>query len=284
MSEYIFYKLNAQAAQEANPQGLPYPVRLDHVNDIFGGQKVAVDLLLQDLDLFVHEHPELRPNYADTLGRLAYVVGIDADGNGDHTAALNHFEMGLAAVPDNLTLRASYGLTLHKLGRENEALAQYEKIFADPDRPVMPWVWLLAVRVYAQRGQYARAHALLEECAPLFPVDESLQRFAQEMQSKAEIAEEAAVKPAPLAGKLASAPRTAAKAAPIPTAPAAPTCPQCGDAITPGAKFCGRCGAQTQPAPSAPPKPPAAATTCARCGNALTPGVKFCGNCGAKVN
>jgi tetratricopeptide (TPR) repeat protein len=276
MSEYIFYKLKTQAAQEINPQDVSYPVRTDHVNDIFGGQKVAVDLLLQDLDLFVHEHPELRPHYADTLGRLAYVVGVDADSNGDHTAALNHFELGLAAVPGNLTLRASYGLTLHKLGRENEALAQYEQIFADPDRPIMPWVWLLAVRVYAQRGQYARAHALLEECAPLFPEDESLQRFAQEMQSKA-VAAATAVKPAP-------APRTAAKAAPIPTASTAPTCPQCGDAVTPGVKFCKNCGAPMQPAPPAPPKPPAAAATCGRCGGALPPGIKFCGNCGAKVS
>ncbi len=64
---------------------------------------------------------------------------------------------------------------------------------------------------------------------------------------------------------------------------AAPTCPHCGSPITPGAKFCGGCGAPTQPAPVPPPAPPAAAATCSRCGSALTPGIKFCGNCGTKV-
>ncbi len=230
MSEYVFYKLKAPAAQEINPQDVPYPVRTDHINDIFGGQKVAVDKLLQDLDSFVREHPELRPHYADTLGRLAYVVGVDADGNSDHAGALRYFEMGLAAVPDNLTLRAGYGLTLHKLGRESKALAQYEQIFADPDRPVMPWVWLLAVRVYAQRGQYARAHALLEECAPLFPEDANLQRFAQEMQSKAVAATGTGDQPIMGTGDQ--------PVAPVRDQPVAPTCPQCSGPITPGAKFC----------------------------------------------
>lgn len=49
-------------------------------------------------------------------------------------------------------------------------------------------------------------------------------------------------------------------------------CPQCGAAITPGAKFCPECGSKLQEK-----------KFCSECGAALTVGAKFCPDCGAKT-
>ena len=61
-----------------------------------------------------------------------------------------------------------------------------------------------------------------------------------------------------------------------PAAPAAPAasafCPECGNPVTPGAKFCPNCGTKL-----------AAANVCPTCGETLQPGAKFCANCGQKL-
>lgn len=55
----------------------------------------------------------------------------------------------------------------------------------------------------------------------------------------------------------------------------------CGAELPVGAKFCGKCGRQTEVAPAPPPD--AAANTCPGCGAALNPGTKFCARCGRQV-
>ena len=61
---------------------------------------------------------------------------------------------------------------------------------------------------------------------------------------------------------------------PQPAAPqqkAAGFCTECGEALTPGAKFCPNCGAKQ-----------ATSGACSGCGEKLESGVKFCPNCGQK--
>ena len=62
---------------------------------------------------------------------------------------------------------------------------------------------------------------------------------------------------------------------PTPQSPAGETsrqlCPNCGAEISPDAKFCGHCGADT-------------GLFCPNCGDKLEPGVKFCGGCGAALS
>jgi len=58
-----------------------------------------------------------------------------------------------------------------------------------------------------------------------------------------------------------------------PAAPAAKAfCPECGNPVTPGAKFCSNCGAKQQ-----------SAAVCPGCGQPIAPGAKFCANCGQKL-
>lgn len=49
-------------------------------------------------------------------------------------------------------------------------------------------------------------------------------------------------------------------------------CAECGNQLTPGAKFCPNCGAKQQ-----------AANACPGCGQSVAPGAKFCANCGQKL-
>jgi len=49
-------------------------------------------------------------------------------------------------------------------------------------------------------------------------------------------------------------------------------CAECGNQLTPGAKFCPNCGAKLE-----------AANVCPGCGQSVAPGAKFCANCGQKL-
>ena len=57
--------------------------------------------------------------------------------------------------------------------------------------------------------------------------------------------------------------------------PAAPQsfCPQCGQPLTPGARFCPQCGA----------KQGQSSAVCPQCGQEVAPGAKFCPQCGTKL-
>ncbi len=60
--------------------------------------------------------------------------------------------------------------------------------------------------------------------------------------------------------------------APAAPAPKGAFCTECGNALTPGAKFCPNCGAKQN-----------ASAACPACGNPTQPGAKFCANCGQKL-
>ena len=53
-------------------------------------------------------------------------------------------------------------------------------------------------------------------------------------------------------------------------------CSNCGNAITPDARFCEICGAPNSDA--------APVSVCPQCRSAVTPGARFCGNCGASTS
>ena len=64
-------------------------------------------------------------------------------------------------------------------------------------------------------------------------------------------------------------------AAPVqqqPTAQKGSFCANCGEQLTPGAKFCPNCGQKQE-----------MANVCPACGQKVQPGAKFCANCGQKL-
>ena len=64
-------------------------------------------------------------------------------------------------------------------------------------------------------------------------------------------------------------------AAPVqqqPTAQKGSFCANCGEQLTPGAKFCPNCGQKQE-----------TANVCPACGQKVQPGAKFCANCGQKL-
>ena len=57
-------------------------------------------------------------------------------------------------------------------------------------------------------------------------------------------------------------------------------CPNCGNEVTPGKKFCGKCGTKLELTVL---DNQTRQNICPNCGNIVTPGKKFCGKCGAKI-
>ena len=58
-------------------------------------------------------------------------------------------------------------------------------------------------------------------------------------------------------------------------------CIKCGNQLTPGVKFCNKCGEKVRPLETEPERVNA---FCERCGNKITAGKKFCRFCGAPIN
>ena len=140
--------------------------------------------------MFLREHPEYEERYRNALGLLSYLVGVELGTEGKTERAIRCFELGLAHNPDNLSLRANYAISLHALGRVDEALDQYEGMIRDPDIGVSPHIWVLAARLYDKQGNYARAHELMKACEPLLPPEDRALKFLAELEQK--VAERAA--------------------------------------------------------------------------------------------
>lgn len=239
MADYGYYMLDEQILGDLGLPRLPFPVRADRAAAVFGGGGVRYEDLLDELEAFTGEHPEARGHYATTIGLLAYVVGVDMGSDGCHEGAARYLALGLAAQPQNLSLRLNYGLALQNLGLEDEALAHYEAALADPDLPTTPLLWILAARIHASRGNSARALELLEQCARFNPDDEAFWDFLGEMKQKAGSSPAAACPScrAPMAPGLRFCTSCGASSA----APQA-FCTQCGAAASPGVRFCNACG------------------------------------------
>jgi WD40 repeat protein/Flp pilus assembly protein TadD len=94
----------------------------------------------------------------------------DAEQAGNWFAALFHLDRLRQTGPPDAALYASRGLTLARLGRGDEALADLGKSLEQD--PKQAWVWRLRGHVHAQRGQWERAAADADRSLELNPKDD----------------------------------------------------------------------------------------------------------------
>ncbi|HET6283564.1 MAG TPA: site-2 protease family protein [Polyangia bacterium] len=91
--------------------------------------------------------PFLKPDEVKTLYASHYAVAGADEGQAENDAgALAWFEKGLARYPDDPTLRQMRAYSLHKLGRDDEALAETSSQLALGETPIRPmllnnWSW-----------------------------------------------------------------------------------------------------------------------------------------------
>ncbi len=225
MTEYMLYEFKADDVDVMKLPVKVFPVRKSRVDEIFGGDSVAFDLLLDELDFFLAEHPQQVDRYRETVGLIAYTLGVELGSEGFHKASAHYLEIGLTYNPDNISLRANYAVALQSLGRFDDALVQYEYIINDPEVDVTPLVWVLAARLHARRGEYMRGYQLLRECSLLLPEEDGFWEFLGELRDKAGV-DEIEI--------------TVSDAEPIKSSKK--FCPRCGSGIKSGARFCSGCG------------------------------------------
>lgn len=256
MSEYAFYSFRDEALLAWGLEPTPMPVRRELEEAIFGGGKVRVDLLLDELDLFVTEYPDLRDLYATTREAMTYLSGMNLGMEGDAEAAARYLAKGLEARPESLLLRSNYALALQLQGKGGEALEQYKVVLAHAEGKENPMVRLLAARLFAEQEQYLEAYRLLDEMARGLPADDAFWDFLSEMKELAGVKEEDGE----------------AKAA----EPQQAVCTACGKPLRKGWGFCVTCG---KPAGGTLP----GQAHCTGCGKPLREGWDFCVACGKPV-
>lgn len=261
MSDYNFYNCTGSGASRGKGNLLPMPVRKEMEKAVFGGSEVRLDLIVEELHIFLQEYPDLWGLYARTLQMLSYLVGMDAGKAGDAESAARYLEIGLEADPASLLLRSNYAVALQLQGKGGEALEQYEVVLADEEGANNSMVRLLAAGLYAESGEYLEAYQLLEDLATDLPEDDVFWGFLAEMRELAGIEEEDPGAKA-VAEDLAAAARV--------------FCTNCGKELEEGLKFCNACGKPVR-------REVKQLAFCSGCGNRLGEGVRFCTVCGRKL-
>lgn len=218
MSDTQFYSLAENACKKLDLPAALFPVRTGKEKDIFHPNGVASDLLLDELEAYLAEHPQERPLYKDLAVKLAYFEGVKLGQEGFHDMAAHAFELGLAMDPEELSLRVNYALALQSSGRSGEALTQYRYLLQRLELEAPnPLVWILAARQFLDAGDPVTASQLLEATAQFMPAESEFWELLAEARERAGTR---------------------------PWVPAAEKrfCGACRNPVKAAAKFCGACG------------------------------------------
>lgn len=241
MPNIQFFALAESVCKKFNLPPIPFPVRQGREKDIFNPQGVALDILLDELENYLIEHPEERVFFKDAGSRLASIEGIRLGEEGFHDLAAHYFELGLALDEENLALRSNYALALQSAGRNQEAMRQYRFLLQQPVSSVQALIWILAARLFLDAGDPVTAYQILKHCASFMPVDNEFWELFAEAKERAGVK----LWLAPGQKKPAVAAKPAAISASQDKEKVSPKknfCPACGLPVKPGVKFCGGCG------------------------------------------
>ena len=236
-----FYALGDDIRERIGIPPIPLPVRAGREQEIFKPDGVALDLLLDELEGYLIDHPDERIFYQAAGSRLASMVGIHLGEQGFHDMAAHYFELGLALDPQNLSLRSTYALALQSAGRREDALRQYRFLLLQPAVSIQPLVWVLAARLFLDSGDPLTACQILKQCAAFMPVDNEFWELYAEARQRS------GVDPwlAPGQKKPAAEVKSAEAREPKEQEDVSSKreiCPACGKPVKPNARFCGSCG------------------------------------------
>jgi predicted Zn-dependent protease len=163
MNSYTFYQMKPELRESLDLPKIPFPVRREKMLGFFNGGKLSLCKLLDELALYLHEHPDKKHIYKNAVGKLAWIEGLESGRQGFMEHACHYLKLGLLYEPEELSLRAEYAASLISLGKHRDALEELECLISRADKGVEPLIWLLAARLHHMEGNTARAEALLQE-------------------------------------------------------------------------------------------------------------------------
>ena len=228
MSEWFFYEMNPVIAEQLNLPDLPFPVRKQASLSIFQAGNVSLSRILDELDLYLKEEPDLVNAYRDAIGKLAWLEAMESGREGFFQHAAHYLRLGLEYQPSNLSLRCEYASALLGLGFHEEALEEFEYLVRHPRKLSEPLVWIVAARLNTICGNRERAGELLAELAAQFP--QTTPDASREAPMEAGNGD---VDPLPSPPAPGTAPRTTPSAAAGGTAPGGPASPSAATAPAP---------------------------------------------------
>lgn len=163
MNEYFFYQMNSELRDRLGLSEIPFPIRKEKSIGLFQMGRLSVCKVLDELVLYLFEHPECRSIYAEAIGKLAWLEGLESGRQGFMEHSAHYLKLGLSFQPDNLSLHAEYAAALLSLGQKKDALDELEYLIGCADGGVEPMVWILAARLHQSFGNTGRADSLLEQ-------------------------------------------------------------------------------------------------------------------------
>ncbi|MCC5843390.1 MAG: hypothetical protein JJU05_03980 [Verrucomicrobia bacterium] len=163
MNQYFYHQMSEELAEKLDLPVLAYPVRKEKsLGFIFEG-KLAICRLLDELDLYLREHPEHVAVYREAIVKLSWLEGLEAGRSGFMGHAAHYLRLGLDYQPQNLSLRAEYAAALLSLNRKQEALTELEFLIGQASGGIEPLIWMLAARLHTEVGYPDWAQELLKD-------------------------------------------------------------------------------------------------------------------------
>lgn len=190
MSEFIFFELKESVRQQLKLPTRPLPVRRERQQAVFlPAGKVDLPAMLEEVCTFLRENPARVGEYKSQVATLAYIAGTDAASRGQQERAIELYQTGLKVVPESVSLRSHCALALHALGRNAETRREIEGVIANsPKDTILPVLWIILARIYAQDGEYAKSYWLLKDVSATMPEADGFWDFLAEMEEKAGLA------------------------------------------------------------------------------------------------
>jgi tetratricopeptide (TPR) repeat protein len=209
MSEWLFVDLPSNTIAGLPEPQFPYPIRREKMTayEVQKQEGLPLQLIADELDAYFEERPDRIDRYRREAAHIFLCAGVGAVIDTLVEPSLHYFKLAIWLDPNHLAARMNYAMSLHQLGRLEEAVAEYREVMQRGS--VWEWwqAWMLCAQDLIALGRPAEAIPLLREAEETVPDSYQFWAVLADCQERL-----------------------------------TPTCPHCGIALHDKARFCGNCG------------------------------------------
>jgi len=171
MSEWLFIDLPSNTIAGLPEPQFPYPIRRENMVIYEQEKQDGLPLLLiaDELDAYLDERPDRVSRYRREAAHIFLCAGVEAVMDKCIEPSLHYFKLAIWLDPGQLAARMNYAMSLHQLGRLEEAVAEYREVIRRGS--VWEWwqAWMLCAEDLIALGRVAEAMPLLREAETTVP-------------------------------------------------------------------------------------------------------------------